>query len=291
MPNVKIKKEKILDIQPSTIETIDATFFEHISENFNIFCTTNKGWKKTPVIWVGSERAYQIKHNKELRDASGYLILPMITVERTSVSKNLANRGVFWGNIKPINDYRKGSITIGRRIQQDKTANFVNARTARRHGPDGKVGHGQVNFRTRKKKNAVVYETITVPMPTYIEIMYSVVLRSQYQQQMNEMVTPFITEPGGINYFPMRKNGHLYEGFIQQDFAQENNLSSMDINERSYQTKVDIKVLGYLMGEGDNSDTPKVVIRENPVEIVIQRERVIFNDPITHTDKIDKYRS
>jgi hypothetical protein len=34
----------------------------------NVFCTTNKGFKKIPFIWVGAERAYQIKHNKDLRD-------------------------------------------------------------------------------------------------------------------------------------------------------------------------------------------------------------------------------
>ena len=37
-------------------------------------------------------------------------------------------------------------------------------------------------------------------MPVYIELVYSIKLKSEYQQQMNQMTTPFFTKTGGINY-------------------------------------------------------------------------------------------
>ena len=40
-------------------------------------------------------------------------------------------------------------------------------------------------------------------------------------------------------------------------------------------TKIDIKVLGYLIGEGKNQETPKLVYRENAVDVKIGRERVV----------------
>jgi hypothetical protein len=49
--------------------------------------------------------------------------------------------------------------------------------------------------------------------------------------------------------------------------------------ERKYETKVDIKVLGYLIGEGKNQDTPKIVWKENIVEVKMGRERSLFDDP------------
>ena len=52
----------------------------------------------------------------------------------------------------------------------------------------------------------------------------------------------------------------------------------MDGEERKFETSIDIKVLGYLVGEGVNDDRPKFSIRENAVQLRIQRERTIFGD-------------
>ena len=179
-------------------------------------------------------------------------------------------KGVIWGNV----DRNKGggSITISRRINQDKTSNFANADSFRKED--------QLNFPRDNKK--IVYEWVSIPMPTYVEIAYSISLRTEYQQQMNELVTPFVTKTGAINYFPMRNKGHFYEGFIQGNFAASNNLSGLGEEERRYETKIDIKVLGYLLGEDNNQETPKMVITENAVEVKIPRERIILGDIDEH---------
>ena len=64
----------------------------------------------------------------------------------------------------------------------------------------------------------------------------------------------------------------------------------MGEEERMFETKVQIKVLGYLIGEGDNREKPKVTIRENRVQVRISRERVITGDKIPWKDKDDDYR-
>ena len=111
---------------------------------------------------------------------------------------------------------------------------------------------------------------MTIPMPVYLEITYSLFLRTEYQQQMNEIVTPFITRTGGVNYFVFKKDGHSYEAFIQQDFTQDNNVASLEAEERKYQTKIDIKVLGYIIGEDKNQEQPKIVVRENALDYKMQ---------------------
>ena len=45
---------KELEIQPSTIETIDRALFDYIDDELDIFCTTNKGFKKVPFFWAGA---------------------------------------------------------------------------------------------------------------------------------------------------------------------------------------------------------------------------------------------
>ena len=121
--------------------------------------------------------------------------------------------------------------------------------------------------------------------------MYSISVKSLYQQQMNEIMQPFIVKTGAINNFFIEEEEHRYEAFFQQEFTQENSVSSMGEEERKFETKFDIKVLGYLIGAAANDKYPKLSIRENAVEFRFQRERVIFGDEIEHTDRLDKYRS
>ena len=64
----------------------------------------------------------------------------------------------------------------------------------------------------------------------------------------------------------------------------------MDTEHRLYETKIDIKVLGYVMGEANNSEQPKVVIRENAVDVKFPRERVVFGDIPSHIDKRGFYK-
>ena len=73
----------------------------------------------------------------------------------------------------------------------------------------------------------------------------------------------------------MRRNGHLYEAFIDQNFAQSNNISNLAEDMRMFTTEITIKVLGYLMGEGENEDRPIVRIDENTVEFQFPSERVV----------------
>jgi hypothetical protein len=281
----KIKEEILM---PSTIETIDYAFYDWLNDEMDIFSSTSGGWEKVPVIWVSAERAFQTKNNKDLRGSSGALKLPLMTVERTSVVKDASRKGTAWGNIPPVRDAKGGSITISRRIQHDKTATFANADSARKSNKS--VGHGQINFRTRKENKKVIYETITIPMPVYLDITYDVIIRTEYLQQINDIITPFISRPGGINYFNLGRDGHRYEGFVQQDFAQGNNVRNLGEEERTYETTIQIKVLGYIIGSDKNEDRPKIVIRENAVDIKTPREKFMSQDEVEHIDKRGKYR-
>lgn len=264
-PNVR---EELL--MPSTIEDIDAAMLDYINNTLDIHTETNKGFKKVPVIWVAAERAAQIKQHKDLRDDNGAIIYPLMTLERNSIAKDLANKGSVFGNILPVGDEKKGSITIARRINQKKTSEFANA--------DAKKRFNQINFKTKKQNKKIVYETYTIPLPVYITVNYTISITTEYQQQMNDIMTPFITTPGGINYFQLKRNGHLYEGFIDSDFASNNTVNDLQDQERKFMTDINIRVLGYLIGEDKNQESPKIVKRENAVEVRFPREHVIFGD-------------
>jgi hypothetical protein len=260
--------------QPSTIETVDRALFDYIDDTLDISCTTNKGWKKVPFYWTGAERAYQIKHDRELRDNNGVLIYPLMTVERTTLTRDIGNRDSALAPIPHLEATKGYSFTVGRVIKQDKTANFANADSKR---VVLNVGNGQATY-PRKENKKVVYETLTMPIPVYLEATYTLVIKTEYQQQMNEILTPFMTAPGGTNYFVVKKDGHQFEVFVGSDYAVESNGSSLGEDERGYKTNLTFRVVGYVIGAGKNAEQPKVVRRENAVEIKMPRERVIFGD-------------
>jgi len=270
----RVKKDKPIFFQPSTIETIDYAFFRWLSEEMNLHSNTNKGWEKTPVVWVTGERSAQIKQQTENRDKEGALILPRITIERKNIDKDPAFKGGFQAHLEELNDYKGGVFPTFSVLNQEKTSEFANAQSARLNSG---TGNSQVNFKT-KKKHIPVYTTYFMPIPVYIKVMYEITLRTEYQQQMNELMQPLIVYSGQINSFTISHENHNFECFFENNFSHNNNISNMNQEERKYETTINFRVLGYLMGEADNEKYPYFTKRENAVKFEIGRERTILNE-------------
>ena len=267
------------EIQPSNLENIDFAFFDFVDSKMNTGATSNDGFKKVPVIWASAERSFLSKNDKDLRDGDGTLNLPLISIERTSVNKSLTRKGQYYGlSTNFSEDNRFGRITLARKVVKDKTNNFSVADNRKRFGNSANRIRNRQAYFPKKENDKVVYETLNIPLPNYLSINYTVTLRSEYIQQMNEIVAPFITLGSSINYFVIEKNGHKYETFLKEDFAQQNNISSLGTDERVYKTEISFEVLGYIIGEGPNGERPKIIKRENAVEVKISRERVITGD-------------
>ena len=273
----------IKSIQPSSIETIDRAIYSLINKTFNLHTNTNEGFKKVPVLWIFPERAYQSK-DKNIRDSVGKLKLPLITVERTSFNKDPNFKGGFQANMFPDTmgprGYRKHQKRIGTMQSKGSTRKFASA--------DSSQKNKQYHYPTNNKK--VVYEEVYTPIPVWVTCMYSVTLRTEYQQQMNDLLTPFATRTGNINALLAQEGQHKYETFIEADMAFSNNISNLGEEERSFGTKVNLKVLGYLMGDGANEEVPKIIRKETVVELKLIRERTILGDEKPWETDDKKYR-
>jgi len=269
-----------IEFMSSTLETIDFAVYDYLNDRMNLGTTSNKGFQKTPIIWASSERAFQLKANKDLRDKDETLIFPVITLERKNATKDISKRVIPYANIPDANDAQGGSITIARRINQKKTAEFQNNMSRRKFvdGTIAGIGNAQNTFPGISNKK-VVYETITIPIPVWVTVTYEISLRTEYQQQMNDLVTPLLRQ-GGLNSMPhpLERDGHQFEAFINGNFANNSNSSGLQMEPRNYETIITLDVLGYLIGDGPNAKRPKVVIRENAVAVKIPRERTIVGD-------------
>jgi len=275
--------DKEFSIVASSFEDIDLSLYNFVNNTLNLHTTTNKGIEKVPIVWLGSERAFQIKNNRDYRDSVGKLRLPLISIERATVEKDKTFKGNIQAQVlvdKDVREYRQGAYKLVSKLNQEKTRAFQAA--------EAKKKKGQAHFPHDSKK--FVYDEFYIPLPVYVKVTYDVVLRTEYQQQMNDLITPFISRPGQLNHFVMRDNGKMYEGFIES-YNSSNNLNALGEDERKFETTVSIKVLGYITGDGSaNQETPKVIKKETIVELKLPRERVILEDELPWKKKNNKYR-
>ncbi len=261
-----MEETRELHFNPSTIETVDTAFYEWVNETMNVWAQTSEGWKKVPVIWLSAERAYQIKSDKDIRDSSGMVKLPIITIERTSINKDPAKTGGFPANVRPINDEQGGYLTVAKVINQEKSNNFTRATVANK----------RFSLRDPRAITKTVYQTITVPIPVHLNITYALNIKCEFMQQLNQVITPFFAKNGNTKHFVFTsKDKHKFEAFIKGDFGTTSNSNNLAEERKLYTSKIEIEVLGRIFGSDLNQEKPKIVIRENAVEVKIPRERVI----------------
>tara|TARA_A100001515_G_scaffold41864_1_gene33018 strand:+ start:3338 stop:4186 length:849 start_codon:yes stop_codon:yes gene_type:complete len=276
MPN-KSTKQKTLS--PSTLETVDFALYNWLNEKLDIYTDSNEGRRKVPIIWITAERAFQVKDNKELREIdSQSIIYPAMVVERTSVSKTNANERVIPGNIFPQMDRKRGAFPLYRRVVKDKTQNFQNAE-AKRY-----TNQNQETFKLPFESNAVVYETLYTGYPVFLNMNYTIKIRTDYIQQLNEVLLPFQRFTGGINQFLVEYENHKFEAFIEDDYTISSNASNLGGEEKKFDAQIKIRVLGYITADGINQDTPFVVSRESPAKIRFTRERVMLGEKNSNND-------
>jgi len=184
--------------------------------------------------------------------------------------KDRSKKGAAWAHLDPVNDEKGGTITIARRINQKKTSEYANS--------DAKKRFNQNTYPYKNEK--IVYETITIPHPVYITVNYSINIKTQYQQQMNQLLQPFITRCGAVNQFKAKHEGHEYLCFIQDNFTNNSNMANLQQDERKFETTIEIQVFGYLIGDDKNENRPKIVIRENAVDVKFGKEETVVDSEL-----------
>ena len=270
--------------RPSTLEDIDTALLNFVNNDLNIFCDTNDGFQKVPVIFASPERAYQIKDDPNLRPNGRTLEYPLISIIRGGLVNNPENKGKYGVYIPPYFGFYKkgGTIPIARRVNQEKSSERANLTAKKRFN--------QSTFPFDNQK--VVYDTLYIPMPTYVEITYEIKLISDFQQQMNQMIEALMGTFSTPVAFKIEHEGNVYEAFGDETFTNEGNNAGLDVNERIFKSATTITVLGYIIGSNKNDDVPTVIVRESAAEVTIGRERVVLGDePEFHAGRKDKYRS
>ena len=242
--------QKSIEFDEVNIFSIDKAVYDW----FNTKHGTNIQGRKVPVLFGGWERFAQMQDNKQddnlnrMRDPSGMLILPLISIRRGDVTYNV-DRFVF--------QQADGAprIKISERVAM---SNFDANRRVPFDGP-------HMYSSSRRRSDAPVMEVATVPYPDFVNIPYTITFWSSYVRHANYFNDKIWQDayPQDLTY-----KGYYFYAFIDSG-TNENNEENYTDEERIIRSSFTMTVDGYILKKNDVSVTrtaSKMIMSEGYME-------------------------
>ncbi len=242
--------QKSIEFDEVNIFSIDKAVYDW----FNTKHATNIQGRRVPVVFGGWERFAQMQDNKQddnlnrMRDPSGMLILPLISIRRGDVTYN-TERFVF--------QQADGAprVKISERVAM---SNFDADRRVPFDGP-------HMYSTARRRSDAPVMEIATVPYPDFVTIPYTITFWASYVRHAN-----YFNDRVWQNAYPtdLTYKGYYFYAFIDSG-TNENNEENYTDEERIIRSSFTMTVDGYLIKKNDVNVTrtaSKMIMSEGYVE-------------------------
>lgn len=258
-----------LSIPAVGIEDVDSSLFKLFDKEIEFTVSSNQetstGNSRVPVIFASGEKWALQKRTRALRDRNNTLILPLITVVRTSIEQSgpndITGRGI---------NQQTGEIHIQRRLDKSdrqyqrlinrllipnqeglvEPTNDGSVSPGRELGDlaqDPVVRSGGLLLADRQRN---VYETIVVPSPQFYTATYEVTFWTQYTVQMVQLLEQLISSflPQGQSWRLETPKGYWFMAHVDENvYTAETNVDDMSNEERIIKHKFTVKVLGYIL--------------------------------------------
>lgn len=260
-------------LPPCGIEDVDTSLFNTFDQEirFEVSNGRSNETTKVPIIFAAGEKWAMLKKGRALRDKTGTLILPLITIRRTGLEQNLkediGGRGI---------NQQTGELVIKRRLSErdrsyqnlvnklglvnqenisDSTLTLSTLRPTGENKDDIDVQQGGL-LAPKFGKN--IWEVITIPSPQFFTATYEVTFWTQYTIHMNQLIQKLLS-----SYLPTANGtirldtpkGYWFVAHVDgNQFSSEGNAEDMSNEERIIKYKFNMKVPGYIVA----SDAPGV---------------------------------
>ncbi len=263
-----------ISIPSCTVEDVDRAIFALFNESLDLFYKQDSTIVRVPVIFAKGERFAIISRNNPLRDDNDTLILPLISIARTGVTKDLT-RGMATNQARPITIKRRLSKNdpIYQRLvnrealqnQDDRVSDshriitgLTGSRgsgtqpgeiaTRRPHGETASV-YRQGKLLTPKLGNNI-YEIFEIPNVKYYSTTYEVTFWTQYTQQMNDLLMAFMSSAhtnGKLTFRIETEKGYYFVAYLEGGFSPGNNFSDFTDEERLVRYSFSMAVPAYII--------------------------------------------
>ena len=271
-----------LKLPPCSIEDVDRALFTLFDTQLPFLYRHKKGQKKAPVIFATGERFAVLRRKRPLRDKSGALILPLISIMRTGVTQSpemgagtaqnvpmtikkqlspedpLYQRLLNKQSLQNSDDGASGDAFLEGDIDaspSDKlNYNKKNVEPERIASRTNQVSVGMDARRHKQIQSTVgnnIYEVITMPPPKYFTATYEVTFWAQYTSQMNNMINAMMSlyQSYSQRTFQLETpKGYWFVGYVGSDLNSGNNFDNFADSERLVRYSFEVKVPAYLVG-------------------------------------------
>ena len=287
-----ISKDPDFTIPSCTIEDVDRAVFNLFDKDMDLFYKHDGSVVRVPVVFATGERFAILSRNKPLRDANDTLILPLVSIARTAIQKNMA-RGAGTNQAAPVTIKRRLSkkdpayqrIMNKEALQnQDDRANDSHLLGSRGDG----TKPGQIATRRNlnetdpayrsgrlltQTSNNNIFEIFELPNVRYYTAAYEVTIWTQYTQQMNDLLMSFMNAPhtgSKITFRIETDKGYYFVAYLDSDLTPGNNFSDFTDAERIVRYTFTISVPAYIIN-------PKFEGSRNEIRRFISAPQISFD--------------
>tara|TARA_Y100000310_G_scaffold247740_1_gene253426 strand:+ start:1898 stop:3178 length:1281 start_codon:yes stop_codon:yes gene_type:complete len=259
-----------------TIEDVDRALFNLFDKDMELFYKQKENLKRVPIIFATGERFAILRRKKPLRDKNGAIILPLISISRTGVEKDVA-RG--------MGTNQSGEIVIKKKLSAKDPVyqRLINKERLENQDDRATEGHYISNLLSGNTKDGLgampgtvarrgsdlepnadfkngrlissalgnnIYEIYTLPAPRYYVASYEITIWAQYTQQMNNFITSIMSSghTNGVETFRIETDkGYWFVAYLTSALTPGNNFSDFTSDERIVRYSFSMEVPGYII--------------------------------------------
>jgi len=259
--------------QDVTIEDVDQSVYDWMDKIVNAYVQhPSKELRKVPVIFSSGERWASARDRKGIRDSKGILILPLISVRRTTINRDFSMAAL---------GTETKNITIAKRVdgKTNRVQNAISSRTVANRSAGGKI----------------VHEITTIPFPDRSISTYEIVIQAQYISQMNKIIekivdslpiqnqavlpisfSRFESDPDNVEFEDRKKlEGYYFVGFMDTDLSDSGNMEEFTDTERIIKYSFSMTVPTYLQLDPEGT-RPAIQTQLTAFDIKFPEERVKY---------------
>lgn len=235
------------------LEDVDRALFNLFDKDIPLINKLKDGsTKKVPVIFATGERFAITRRKEPLRDKSGALIIPLITISRSGIEQQ-AQKSIEMGDIGTIDIQRRLSKEdpIYQRIINSAGFESVGAPGAgsRRTSQDipGRTAGGRL---LEPNLSNGIYETISIPVPKFFTATYEVTIWTQFMQHSNEILTTIMSGYHNVrarSYRIETPAGYWFNATFEPAIGSENTFDNMSDDERTIKHTMTVAVPAYIV--------------------------------------------
>lgn len=256
------------NVPSCTIEDVDRALFDLFDKDLPFTYKHKEGTKRAPVIFASGERFAVLRRKEPLRDKSGALVLPLVSIMRTGITQT-PTMGAGTSQSVPFvvkrrlskedSEYQRLLNERGFKNSDDlpSKSSFADPENPVKQKASPGRNASRRDIPTRRDTEDIgnplgtnIYEIIELPPPKYFTASYEITLWAQYTLQMNDMITALMTlyQSYSQRTFQLETpKGYWFVGYAGEDLSPGNNFDDFTDSERIVRYTFTMTVPGYLV--------------------------------------------